>query len=146
MEVTEIIHCRGHENIRSLHKSTFEVTKDKELSPQGDCIIGVAADKGCADLSPAFKAAMIRPNAVLTTVLETGGISITITGSGSEEQTFEDTEDFVWRKSDFVCGRTIAIGTDHAARDLPRDFIDILKTGSELTVTMTVTVPEEKKD
>ncbi|HJJ35921.1 MAG TPA: DUF371 domain-containing protein [Methanocorpusculum sp.] len=142
MEVTEIIHCRGHENVRGLHKSTFEVTKETELSPRGDCIIGVGADKGCADLSPAFKAAMTRPQAVLTTVLEAGGISVTVTGSGSELQTFENPVSFVWRTSAFISDRTIAIGTDHAARDLPRDLIDLLRTGAELTVTMTVTVPE----
>lgn len=142
MEVTEVIRCHGHENVRGLHKSTFEVTKETELSPQGDCIIGVGADKGCADLSPAFKSAMRRPHAVLTTVLEAGGISATVTGSGNPDLTFENPISFVWRTSDFISDRTIAVGTDHAARDLPRELIDLLKTGAGLTVTMTVTVPE----
>jgi len=142
IEVTEIIHCHGHKNIRSIHKSTFEVTKDAELSLTGDCIIGVAADKGCADLSPAFKDAMTRPHAVLTTVLEAEDIAVTVTGSGNELQTFENQNDFVWRKSNFVCDRTIAVGTDHAAHDLPRELIETLKNGAELTVTMTVTVAE----
>ena len=27
MEAVEVIHCRGHENVLGLHKSTFEITK-----------------------------------------------------------------------------------------------------------------------
>ena len=36
--------ARGHENIRGVHKTTFEFTKEKELTLKGDCIIGVNAD------------------------------------------------------------------------------------------------------
>lgn len=138
MDVTEIIHCRGHANVRGLHKSTFEITREEELSPQGDCIIGVAADKGCADLSPAFKAALQNPQATLTTTLEAGGITHTVTAAGTDLMALDHETDLVWRKSTFVCGRTIGIGADAAARDLPRDLIEVLKTGAELTVTLTV--------
>ena len=60
MEAVEVIRCRGHENVRGMHKSTFEITKEAELSPQGDCIVGVAADKGAADLSPKFRELMAK--------------------------------------------------------------------------------------
>ena len=40
----EIVIARGHPNIRATHKTTLEVTKEKELSPRGDCIIGICAD------------------------------------------------------------------------------------------------------
>ena len=34
----------GHPNMRAAHKLTLEFTKDTELTPKGDCIIGVNAD------------------------------------------------------------------------------------------------------
>ncbi|HIP75502.1 MAG TPA: DUF371 domain-containing protein, partial [Thermococcus paralvinellae] len=42
----EIIHCYGHENIKATHKSTLEITKEDFLTPRGDCIICIKADKG----------------------------------------------------------------------------------------------------
>ena len=45
----------GHPNIRSLHAKTIEITKDEHLTPRGDCIIGVKANKACADLDESFK-------------------------------------------------------------------------------------------
>jgi len=29
----------GHENIRSNHKKTIEITKESHLTPRGDCIV-----------------------------------------------------------------------------------------------------------
>ena len=58
MEVTEMIRCQGHAYVVSRHPTTFEITKEEHLTMKGDCIIGVAADKGAADLSPAFRAAL----------------------------------------------------------------------------------------
>jgi hypothetical protein len=38
------IQTKGHRNVTSLHKSTFEITKDAEIGPTADCIIGVDMD------------------------------------------------------------------------------------------------------
>ena len=35
---------RGHNNVLALHKNTVEFTKDKELTLNGDCILGVDAN------------------------------------------------------------------------------------------------------
>ena len=45
----------GHENIRSLHQKTIEITKEETLTPSGDCIIGVKASCGCNDLPEGIK-------------------------------------------------------------------------------------------
>ena len=45
----------GHENIRSNHKKTIEITKESHLTTRGDCIIGVRANSSCADLPDALK-------------------------------------------------------------------------------------------
>ena len=41
---------KGHPNITSQHKSTFEVTMDKEIGVRADCIIGVSSDVKLMDL------------------------------------------------------------------------------------------------
>ena len=138
MEITEVIRCRGHANVRSLHKSTFEITKEEELTLSGDCIIGVGADKGCADLSDEFKKALQTQGAELTTVLSVNGVTAVVTAKGAEGLSLTDPDDMVWRKSGFVCGRTIATASDAAARDLPRELIEELKKGAEMTVTLSV--------
>ena len=34
----------GHKNILSLHQNSLEFTKDKDLTLNGDCIVGVNSD------------------------------------------------------------------------------------------------------
>lgn len=141
MEITETIHCRGHENVRSLHKSTFEITRETELSPKGDCIIAVAADKGAADLSPAFRQALATPGVVLTTTLSAGGVVAVVRSAGDACITLTHATDLVWRRSTFVCSRTISVGSDHTAAQLPRELIEQLQKGAMMTVTLRAELP-----
>lgn len=142
MKATETIRCRGHPNIRSLHPTTFEITKEVHLTWKGDCIIAVGADKGAADLSPGFRAVLSRDDAVLLTRLSCGDISVVVTSSGSAGLVLDHPGDMVWRRSRYMCGRTIGIDADQVARTLPRELIDCLKAGRELLVEMTVTSGE----
>jgi len=142
MKATETIRCRGHPNIRSLHPTTFEITKEVHLTWKGDCIIAVGADKGAADLSPGFRAVLSRDDAVLLTRLSCGDISVVVTSSGSAGLVLDHPGDMVWRRSRYMCGRTIGIDADQVARTLPRKLIDCLKAGRELLVEMTVTSGE----
>ncbi len=45
----------GHPNIRAMHEKTIELTKAKDITLRGDCIIGVNANKACIDLSNTIK-------------------------------------------------------------------------------------------
>ncbi|HID73268.1 TPA: DUF371 domain-containing protein [Candidatus Micrarchaeota archaeon] len=49
----DVVTARGHPNIRAEHETTFEVTTEPSLTPRGDCIVGVQADKAASDLSRA---------------------------------------------------------------------------------------------
>lgn len=49
------IKSKGHKNVSSLHKSTFEITKDLEIGPTADCIIGVDMDQSMLNFSKEFK-------------------------------------------------------------------------------------------
>jgi hypothetical protein len=47
----------------------------------------------------------------------------------------------VWRRSTFVCGRTIGILSDHVAVNLPESLIANLVLGKEMIVTLIATRP-----
>jgi hypothetical protein len=141
MEASEIIRCRGHPLVSATHPTTFEVTSEEALSVNGHCIIGVAADKGAADLSAEFRRVICHDDAQLTTTLSCGGLAVVVRSAGSAAFTLTHPTDFVWRKSSFVCGRTIGIRSDTVAKSLPGPFVRLLQNGEELVVTLTATRP-----
>jgi hypothetical protein len=141
MEITEVIHCHGHKNVRALHKSTFEITKESDLSPRGDCIIAVAADLGAADLSPVFRNALSRDGTILITTLSCGSITAVVRSEGCSGITLMHETSLVWRRSTFLCPRTIAIYSDHAACQLPRELIKELQNEEEMTVILRAVSP-----
>jgi len=142
MKIQETLRCRGHPNVSGRHPTTFEVTKEDHLSSRGDCIIGIEADKGAADLSPLFVNMLARDDAVLVTRLYCRDRTVTVTSRGSSAMTLDHPTDLVWRRSNFVCGRTVGIGSNYIAKDLPRAFISLLKNGEKLVVEMTVFVED----
>ena len=82
MEAQEIIHCRGHPLVLGTHPTTFEVTREDHLTKNGNCIIGIAADKGCNGLSPAFKHVLSHDDAVLITRLSCDGVTVEVKSRG----------------------------------------------------------------
>jgi hypothetical protein len=141
MEAQEIIRCRGHSLVLGTHPTTFEVTCEEHLSKNGNCIIGVAADKGCAGLSADFRNVLAHDDAVLVTRLSAGNAEAEVRSRGSAQFTLDHPADLVWRRSTFTCGRTIGICSDYVAATLPRELIAALRNGEEMTVTLTVTRP-----
>jgi hypothetical protein len=141
MEAVEIIRCYGHPLVRSTHPTTFEVTCEGHLTEKGNCIIGIAADKGCADLSSLFKSILAHDDAHLVTTLECGGEKAEIRSRGSSRMLLDHPADMVWRKSEFVCGRTIGIRSDYTALTLPRALVRNLLMGKEMLVTLVATRP-----
>ncbi len=127
MKITEIIWAYGHKNILSTHKTTLEITKEATLTNHGDCIIAVKATKGAADMHPDFKEATKKENAQLMITIEANGIKETVKACGSPKLTFTSPTDIVIRKSNYVCGRTVAIGADKAACDLSRKLVEKLR-------------------
>jgi hypothetical protein len=141
MKAQEVIRCRGHPLVLGSHPTTFEITRENHLTPGGNCIIGIAADKGCAGLSAEFKHVLAHDEAVLVTLLSLDGINVDVRSQGSGRLTLNHPADMVWRRSDFVCGRTIGILSNHVAATLPRELISALRAGKWMTVTLTATRP-----
>jgi len=127
---------KGHRNVTSLHKSTFEITKDAEIGPTADCIIGVDMDRTMLNFPEEFKQKIADSNTKIIVELKTENGFDRITGWGNECLTLTHPTDIVCRKSDYVCGRTLMIHADKAARDLDEDLINDLKNEKNLEVTI----------
>ena len=130
------IMAKGHENVLSLHKSTFEITKDKDLSLAGDCIIGLDIDKSMEDFPDEFKKKLANDDTKVIVELKTPNASDTIEGYGHHDLTLSHPTDIVCRKSTFVCSRTLMIKSNKAAIDLNRDLIKDLANGESMDVNI----------
>ena len=118
---------KGHENILSLHQKTIEITKDSNLTVNGDCIIGVNSELSCKDLPEKFKDKAKKPDSDIVFTIKVGNEEFSIHGKGSEKLTLKHTKDIVLRKSAFTCSRTLAINCDKASDDIPRSIIKKLQ-------------------
>ncbi len=127
---------KGHKNVTSLHKSTFEVTKDVEIGPTADCIIGTDMDKSMLNFPQEFKDKISDPNTRITVILDTENGHDEITGWGHEDLTLTHPTDIVCRTSDYTCSRTLMIRADKAAKDLDENLIDDLKNEKVMEVTI----------
>jgi len=124
--ITDTVTARGHPNILSTHNTTLEITKDADVTKNGDCIIAVGADKGCADLKTDLKDALKVSKKVEITI-SAGGKSDVVEAYGSPALNPIDENDIVIRKSDYIDERTLAILANKAASDLKKDLVQQLK-------------------
>ena len=136
--IEEVIHAQGHENVSAAHASTFEVTTDDYLTPAGDCILGIEADRAPADFDEKFVAACQHADATITATFETEEYAETVVGRGHPDLSFENDRSAVGRTSDYVDDRTILVGAEFAAEGFDRDLVAALADGADLTVTLTV--------
>jgi len=126
-EHKEVIIARGHKNVLAEHPTTLEFTKEACLSKRGDCIIAVSADKTMNDLDPALKKALKQEGSRISILIEAGETVETVHAQGSSRLTLSHPTDFVIRKGNYICSRTLAIRADKAAGDLSRTLVKKLK-------------------
>ena len=117
----------GHENVRSLHQKTIEITKEQNLTPSGDCIIGVNASYGCNDIPDEVKEKIRDPTSKIKFSILVNEHVFEIFGNGHKELELSHDEDIVIRKSDFICPRTLAIQCDQASDSIPRQIVKLLQ-------------------
>ena len=136
-----VIWARGHENIRASHHSTLEITTDSEVSPRGDCIVGV-------DASPldAFrrlrKLAHENPSKNICILIECMGCRGMNDKSvcsdrvcGRLNQDFSSEREIVIRLSSFSSERTLVINADKSAFMLNPLLRKGLSSGCRIKVT-----------
>jgi len=121
LKVVERIHAWGHENILCTHNSTIEITKDKSLTKKGDCIIGVNASKACNDLTLELKN-QIKSGKKIKVILKVDDIQDYFYGFGNQALPLLNRNDMVFRKSKFICNRTVLINCSKSSVELNRDL------------------------
>jgi len=112
----------GHKNIRATHPTTIAFTKDKEVTPSGDCFVAVGCDW---QVTPEFLA-RLRSAKKVTVTIECCGHRETVTGTGHPSLTLAE-KDLVIRTSGWVDARTLMIGADKPARALSKELVQCLK-------------------
>jgi hypothetical protein len=117
----------GHPNVKATHKNTIEFTKEDNLTPEGDCIVGVRADFDSAKLSQFAKK---HKNVKIT--IKTGALKETITAKTNPD--FSDEHEFVIRLGEYASPRTFAVRADKAAKHLNRELIKALQMGSPMEI------------
>jgi len=126
LTIVERIYAYGHENILCTHNSTIEITKDKSLTKKGDCIIGVNASKACNDLTLEIKG-QIKSGKKFKVILKVDDIQDYFYGFGNKRLRLLDKNDIVFRKSNFICDRTVLINCSKSSIELNRDLTRTLR-------------------
>ena len=134
----ETVRCRGHEHVGAEHASTFEVTTDDWLTPSGDCILAIEADRAPADFDEAFVEACRDADATITATLAADRHRTVVEGRGDPRLTFASDRSAVGRTSDYVDDRTVLVDAAFAAEGFDRDLVAALADGAEATFTLRV--------
>ncbi|MFC5278872.1 DUF371 domain-containing protein [Halorubrum rubrum] len=141
----EVVRARGHENVTAEHASTFEFTTDEWLTPAGDCILGVAADRTPRDFSAGFREACRDADATITATItvegdgDEGTHTEAIVGRGDPGLALVDDRSMVGRTSGYTDDeRTILVDADAAAADLDRDLVAALADGADVELRLEV--------
>ncbi|MHC1609268.1 MAG: DUF371 domain-containing protein [Candidatus Methanofastidiosia archaeon] len=142
MELT--ITARGHDNIRAAHKTTIEITKDPDVTLNGDCIVAVGADIGFCDMPDAFKK-MMRESKVRAT-FSCAGREWSVDGEGTKKLAMLHKQEMVIRKSSFECARTLMINADKASCDMPDDIVSGMQDPKNvIKITLSIIGPRSNK-
>ncbi len=126
--------ARGHPNITATHKTTLMTTTEAHLTKRGSCIVAVEAELGLGGLPGWACEEAKSPETRITMVLEVEGLSFSCTGRGDPGLTYTHPRDMVARRSSYTCGRTLMVGADKAAVDLPREMLEALRRGAPVEV------------
>ena len=135
MTILEEIDAYGHENVLCTHTTTIEITKESHLTKKGNCILGICASKACFDLNSELKK-NLQKNKKFRISIKVDDLQDHFYGYGSKDLKLIDKKDIVFRKSDFICGRTILINCTKSSNELNRDLAkELTISGKKLIIT-----------
>lgn len=120
---------KGHKYLTSTHKSTLEFTSDSQLTLRGTCILGMESPKSCSNLKNDTKQKLRDNNKFLVTIQSSNYFDDFI-GFGHPNLILTHAHDMVFRKSTYICTRTILIACTKAASDINRDLVKYLQNPS----------------
>lgn len=120
----------GHSNIRASHKNTIEFTREKALTPKGDCILGVDSGFDSKKI-----AEFIKGKSKIT-------VKITVDKLSDEFECipnpkFRDKKEMVFRLGEFSSERTLGLRATKACRHIKREIAEKMKQpGKKMVVTI----------
>lgn len=109
----------GHTHVLSAHRNTIEFTHDKNLTHNGDCILGVNATYSLDAIKREHFSGKIKIH------LDVEGVTDEIIAEYNPS--FSDPHEMVIRKTDFLDRRTFAICATKAAKDIKRELVEKMK-------------------
>lgn len=121
----------GHRNVLCNHQRTIEVTKDNYLTLNGDCIIGISANKGCYDLDEKLKRSLKKNETFIKFEILVESENYKFHGYGNDKLTLLNKHEIVLRKTEFTCNRTAAIKCNGASSDVPSTMVRLLQQGKK---------------
>jgi len=138
MTILDIIYAYGHENVIGTHDTTIEITKNSNLTKRGNCIIAVRSSKACNDLTIELKN-KIKKEKKFKIILKVNDLEDHFYGFGNKALRLLDKNDIVFRKSNFICDRTVLINCTKSSNEIDRFLLKKLKTpGTKLSITFEV--------
>ncbi len=126
MTMPEEIIAYGHPNITAKHRTTMEVTKDYAITPRADCIIGVRSSKAVSDLSEELKRHLLEGGQIKINLM-IQDMSFSFSAWGDSHLKLTNRTDMVIRRSTYIDDRTLAVKSNAAARDIPRNIVKALR-------------------
>ena len=137
LQLSVSFRAKGHPAVLSTHPTTIEVTKERNLTPKGDCVVAVCSSMGAEDLPDTLKAALGQSDTMARVVFGVGRFEFEVHGKGDPRLLLSHPTDLVIRRSGFVSDRTLMIQADKSAIDLPRGMVRLLQDPSS-TVTIEI--------
>ncbi|MHA1106788.1 MAG: DUF371 domain-containing protein [Promethearchaeota archaeon] len=130
MTILEKIVAFGHVNVSCIHNSTIEITKEDYLTNKGTCVLGINSSKACSDLDLKLKQ-KIWNGARIEVVIQVEDFKDKFHGFGSKSLPLSHKSDLVFRKSDFICDRTVLINCSKSSSDLNRNLVKSLTSSNK---------------
>jgi len=113
-------HVYGHKNLLASHKNTLEFTKDKELTLNGDCILGVNSDFELSSIKE-----FIKGKEKFIVEIEVDGVKDNF--ECLVNPLFDDSEEIVFRLGEFASPRTLGLRSTKAAKHINREIVEKMK-------------------
>lgn len=109
----------GHKNIKATHNRTLEITKHEELSPNGDCIIGVDSDFSLQEIKKLLAFEKIRIKIRVDELTDEVECLV--------NKEFTDENEIVVRIGEHASKRTLGIRADKSSMQLKKDLMEKMK-------------------
>ncbi len=132
--------CYGHPNIASKHRSTIEFTTDSNLTPRGDCILGVKTTTNLKQLPTEIKDLIRKKNSKIKVIMKIDEFLEEIEGEGHAELSLTDETAIIIRTSNYVCPKTLVINANKAAKDISSEMRELMRNPSTI---MEITIQVE---